>query len=201
MANRFYLLYYNYAVFLFTKINLQIAALILLHLRPFNLRKTVVKKNVFKKPTVAAKGILWSSNEIFLFSASFTFPQNRSIPLFSPRYVGEHPALEPIQEDQSPLALWTLFSLLCSRVLPTQMAGAPETTQVSAASHSSPVMVKKDFFWRREHDVVQPEKSVLCTLFPHTQISVDRWKSHIVVLAADLQSQVEHNFEMASNSL
>lgn len=38
----------------------------------------------------------------FLFSASFTFPQNRSISLFSPRYVGEHPALEPIQEDQSP---------------------------------------------------------------------------------------------------
>lgn len=123
-----------------------------------------------KKPRVAAKGILWSSNEIFLFSASFTFPQNRSIPLFSPRYVGEHPALEPIQEDQSPLALWTLSSLLCSRGLATQMAGVPETAQVSAASHSSPVMVKKGFFWRREHFVVQPEKCALYFISPHTSI-------------------------------
>lgn len=129
-----------------------------------------------KKPTIATKGILGSFNEIFLFSASLAFPQNRSIPLFSPRYVGEHPALEPIQEDQSPLALVSLLSLLCSRVLATQLAGVQR--QDRCLQHPTPSQSWSKriffFFWRREYYIVQPGKCVFCTLFPHTQTFVDR---------------------------
>jgi len=90
MTNRFYLLYYNY--FYLPKLSLQITALIRLHLRPFNLKKTVVQKT-FRKQQIAAKGVSGSFNEIFLLSASLAFSQNRSILLVSPIYTGEHPPL------------------------------------------------------------------------------------------------------------
>lgn len=61
VANRFYLLSYNY--FYLPKESLQIVALILLHLRLFNLKKTVVQKMF--KTTIAVKGISWCFNEIF----------------------------------------------------------------------------------------------------------------------------------------
>lgn len=131
-----------------------------------------------KKPTIAAKGILGSFNEIFLLSASLTFPQNRSIPLFSPRCVGEHPALEPIQEDQFPLAFLSLFSLLCSRELARQLAGVPETRQVICSIPLIPSQSQKDFFLEKGICVLQPGKCVFCTLFhpptppnTHTHIS------------------------------
>lgn len=115
MTNRFYLLYYNY--FHLPKLSLQITALILLHLRPFNLKKTVVQK-MFKKQQIAAKGILGSFDEIFLLSASLAFSQNRSILLVSPIYIGEHPMLATY--PRSPLALQLASHKACSIALATQ---------------------------------------------------------------------------------
>lgn len=132
------MLYYNY--FYLPKVSRQIAALILLHLRPFNLKKTVVQKMFKKTSTIAAKGILGSFNEIFLFSASLAFPQNRSILLVSPRYVREHP------RSSIPPGLSVFFSPLRSREVAIQLAGVPETRQVSVVFHSFLILVKKEFF-------------------------------------------------------
>lgn len=157
MTNRFYLLYYNY--FYLPKLSLQITALIRLHLRPFNLKKTVVQKT-FRKQQIAAKGVSGSFNEIFLLSASLAFSQNRSILLVSPIYTGEHP---PLSIYPRPLLALQLASHKAMQYDMSHPADIRDWEKLGCYRYLS--WAERNFCLRRKHYVIF------------------YWKAHFVLLS------------------